>query len=92
MTQSNVSQERLLKYFDYTRRALKEASAAVADKKKGAEILDMASRYLSDAEHFAAKGDVVTAFAALNYAHGWLDCGARLGIFSVTNNELFVVD
>jgi hypothetical protein len=35
----------------------------------------------------------VTAFAALNYAHGWLDAGARLGLFDVgKDNVLFTVD
>jgi len=38
------------------------------------------------------KQDIVNAFACLNYAHGWLDCGARLGIFKVADNRLFVVD
>src|SRR3989344_498449 len=94
-TKSNVvSDERLAKYFDYTKRALAEASAALNSKhvKIAAEFLDMAQRYYSDAGHFNSKGDIVTAFAALNYAHGWLDAGARAGFFLVKNNELFVVD
>ena len=38
-------------------------------------------------------GDIVTAFAALNYAHGWLDAGARIGLFDVGHDsELFTVD
>ena len=46
-----------------------------------------------DARHFGKKGDIVTAFAALNYAHGWLDAGARLGLFDVGHDsELFTVD
>lgn len=53
----------------------------------------MAKRYFSDAQHFKEKGDIVTAFAALNYAHGWLDAGARLGLFDVGHDsELFTVD
>ena len=52
----------------------------------------MIERYLSDADYFAKKGDVVTAFAALNYAHGWLDAGASVGLFKVHNNRLFTVD
>jgi uncharacterized protein len=43
-------------------------------------VLDMAKRYYSDARHFRAKGDLVTAFAAINYAHGWIDCGVRVGL------------
>ena len=56
------------------------------------EFIDMIERYLSDAEHFQKKGDLVNAFAALNYAHGWLDAGARLGIFDVHDSELFAND
>ena len=89
-----VTPERLAKYFDYGRRALTEAKAAInpAETVRAHEFLDMASRYYSDAQHFEQKGDVVTAFAALSYAHGWLDAGARIGLFLVKNNELFTVD
>lgn len=89
-----VTPERLAKYFDYTKRALAEAGGAInpSEKERADDFLDMASRYYSDAQHFASKGDVVTAFAALNYAHGWLDAGARAKFFLVKNNELFVVD
>jgi len=52
----------------------------------------MATRYFEDARHFEEKGDFVTAFAALNYAHGWLDAGARIRLFKVTDNRLFTVD
>lgn len=53
----------------------------------------MAKRYLSDAEHFEKKGELVTAFAALNYAHGWLDAGARVGLFDVGHDSsLFTID
>ncbi len=56
-------------------------------------VFDMARRYFEDAKHFKDKGDWVTAFAALNYAHGWLDAGARLGLFDVGHDsELFTVD
>lgn len=51
----------------------------------------MASNYLSDAGHFEKKGDFVNAFAALNYAHGWIDAGVRLGIFDVNDNKLFTI-
>jgi len=27
----------------------------------------------------------------LNYAHGWLDSGVRLGVFDVTDRDLFTV-
>ena len=101
-----ITPEKLSKYFDVTGRALKKVKivekmpanlGSDADKgnwKKAAEdFLDMAQRYFSDAKHFEEKGDVVNAFACLNYAHGWLDAGARLGLFNVDrDNVLFTVD
>ncbi len=97
MSGSTVTPDKLAKYFDVTGRALKKVKIAQQkniDWQASAEdFLDMAQRYYSDAQHFADKGDIVTAFAALNYAHGWLDAGARLGLFDVgKDNVLFTVD
>ena len=62
-------------------------------KEEAADFFDMASRYYQDAEYFfREKEDYVLAFAALNYAHGWLDAGARIGLFVVTDSRLFTVD
>jgi len=62
-------------------------------KKEAVDALDMAQRYHDDAKYFLAeKNDAVLAFAALNYAHGWLDAGARLELFLVTDSRLFTVD
>ena len=55
------------------------------------EIIEMVENYLSDAKHFQTKGDFVNAFAALNYAHGWLDSGVRLDIFNVKDDKLFTI-
>jgi hypothetical protein len=51
----------------------------------------MVSNYISDARHFEEKGDYVNAFAALNYAHGWIDSGVRLDIFEVDDDKIFTV-
>ena len=90
-------QSRLKKYFECTRRALYKVKIASEKKiewrKTADDFLDMARRYFEDAKHFEKKGDLLTAFAALNYAHGWLDAGARLGLFDVEHDsELFAVD
>ena len=92
-----IADKKLAKYFDVTKRAL--AKVRIAKKKdfdwkeKAEDFLDMAERYFNDAHYFQEKGDMVTAFAALNYAHGWLDAGARLGLFDVGgDNTLFTVD
>jgi hypothetical protein len=89
-----VTDARLDRYFDLTRRALqalkltKDADPAQAD-----DLVDLAKRYVADAEHFRKQGDKVTAFAAVAYAHGLLDAGARLGLFDVKgHSDLFVVD
>jgi len=82
--------EKLDRYFDLTERGLAEVKGNVVGGKEE-EIVDMVSNYVSDARHFERKGDWVNAFAALAYAHGWLDCGVRLGIFDVDDDELFTV-
>ena len=97
MKRNNITTEKLDKYFDVTGRALKKVKVAsekeIDWEDSAKDFLDMAQRYYSDAKHFRDKGDIVTAFAALNYAHGWLDAGARLGLFDVGgDSKLFTVD
>jgi len=100
-----ITKERLAKEFKVTGSALEMAKAKKVlqkdsegkpDKKLNSaadEFLDMAERYFEDAKHFAEKGDIATAFGCLNYAHGWLDAGARLGLWDVKgHSDLFVVD
>jgi len=50
----------------------------------------MAESYLRDGRHFREDGDPVNALAAFSYGYGWLDCGVRMGLFSVPDDtELF---
>ncbi|UZE93957.1 MAG: DUF357 domain-containing protein [Candidatus Pacearchaeota archaeon] len=88
-----VCKSHLKKYFRLTSKALKIAKKAMNKKKKkeALVVIDMAQRYYDDAKYFESKGHMVNAFAALNYAHGWLDCGSRLGFFRVKDSKLFVV-
>jgi uncharacterized protein len=91
-----ITKQKLEKYFSVTEKALKKVKIKVpknTDLKKVAEdYLDMATRYFQDAKYFRDKGDYVTAFAALNYAHGFLDAGARLKVFDVKDTKLFAAD
>ena len=94
-----ITKQRLAKEFKVTGSALAMAKAKRVEQKEkkldsaADEFLDMATRYFDDAKHFADKGDLATAFGCLNYAHGWLDAGARLGLWDVKgHSELFVVD
>ena len=93
MAQNIITEEKISRYFKITKEALKKASKAINKKheKAALEILDMASRYYKDALWFQEKGDLVNAFAAINYAHGWLDTGSRLGIFKVKDSKIFVI-
>lgn len=88
-----ITKEKLDKYFDVTTRALEKVKCSITAGKEqyAKEIIDMVSNYLSDAKHFEEKGDYVNAFAALNYAHGWLDSGVRLDVFQVNDDSLFTV-
>ena len=91
-----VTEEKLNKYFKVTESALKKVKIKVPDnadlEKVAKDFLDMAQRYFQDAKHFKEKGDYVTSFAALNYAHGFLDAGARLKVFDVNDTKLFATD
>ena len=56
------------------------------------DFLGMARAYHSDASYFLERGDLVNALGAVNYAHGWLDAGARLGLFDVgEDDQLFTL-
>ena len=74
-----------------TERALaniKIAPPAKSHLRKVAEdFLSMARAYCEDAKHFRAKGELDKALANINYAHGWLDAGARLGLFDVGGDD-----
>ena len=92
-----ITPERLAKYFDVTNRALNkvkvEDKTIEVGKVQAEDFLDMAQRYFDDAKHFESEGKIVLAYGALNYAHAWLDAGARLGLFDVDHdNVLFTVD
>ena len=88
-----ITKEKVEKYFKLTSTALEKAEKAIISGKEdyAKEIIDMVSNYLSDAKHFEEKGDLVNAFAALNYAHGWLDSGVRLDIFETDDSKLFTI-
>lgn len=88
-----ICDRRLSKYFSVTEKALAIAKKNIAKgkEKEAKEIISMVENYVSDAHYFEEQGHYVNAFAALNYAHGWIDTGSRLGIFDVTDNVLFVI-
>ncbi|MCL2148694.1 MAG: DUF357 domain-containing protein [Methanomassiliicoccaceae archaeon] len=86
-----ISEEKIDKYLGITKKALDRLRIAAPDRSFGKRLADdflqMATSYYEDAKHFRESGDLVTAFAAVNYAHGWLDCGARMGLFDVGGDD-----
>jgi hypothetical protein len=91
--EDKISREKVKKYFNLTESALKEVKKNVIKgrERDAKEIIEMVENYVSDAHHFEDKKDLVNAFAALNYAHGWLDSGVRLKVFDVNDDRLFTV-
>lgn len=88
-----LTTKKLEKYFKTTETALALVKKNIipTKEKQAKEIIDMVENYVSDAHHFKDKQDLVNAFAALNYAHGWIDSGVRLDIFNVNDNKLFTI-
>jgi uncharacterized protein len=89
----NITKQKLKKYFQVTEKALSIVKKKIikGKEKQAKEIINMAENYISDAKYFQEKKDFVNSFAALNYAHGWIDSGVRLDIFKVKDNKLFTI-
>lgn len=85
----NLTKTYVEKSLEKTTTAL--GSVGVVNENEGRELLDMIQRYISDAQHFLEKGNLVAAFGAIEYAHGLLDTGVYAGYFKILRNpELFV--
>ncbi|TLZ82064.1 MAG: DUF357 domain-containing protein [Methanobacteriota archaeon] len=56
-------------------------------RKVAEDFLGMARAYFDDARHFRERGELEKALANVNYAHGWLDAGARIGLFEVGGDD-----
>ena len=91
-----ITDQRMEKYLDTTSRAIKKISIAAPPRshfyRLANDFLSMAMSYFEDAKAFAKDGNYVLAYGAVNYAHGWLDAGARLGFFDVgEDDQLFTL-
>ena len=91
--ENTIKKQKLEKYFKITEKALKEVKKKIIKGKEtyAKEIINMVENYLSDAKFFESKKDFVNAFAAINYAHGWLDSGVRLDVSDVKDDKLFTI-
>ncbi len=82
MNEFTISSERIERYLKLTENALAKVEILFpGDSEKNEmanRILAMVRSYHSDATFFLKEGRGDDAFAAINYAHGWLDAGVRL--------------
>ncbi|MCL2711864.1 MAG: DUF357 domain-containing protein [Methanomassiliicoccaceae archaeon] len=89
--QNVITEEKIERYLKITKEALDKISISAPERsfnrKLAEDFLNMATSYYKDAEHFRKNGDVVNAFASVNYAHGWIDCGARIGLFDAAGDD-----
>ena len=88
--------EKTTRYGEMLDAALDDADVAVPEgtplHAMALECREMAESYLEDGRHFRDADDPVNALAAYSYGYGWLDCGVRLGLFSVPDDtDLFTV-
>ena len=86
-----MTEEKVERYLSLTSEALAKAKIAAPEKsfnrRLAEDFMKMARAYFEDAKDFAEKGDIINAFACVNYAHGWLDSGARIGLFEVGGDD-----
>jgi hypothetical protein len=87
INKSDLTEDRVKKYLGITEKGLAKLKIAPPEKshnrKVAEDFLTMAKSYYSDANFFFEKGELANAFACVNYAHGWLDAGVRMGLFDV---------
>ncbi len=91
--EDKITKTKINKYRKISEKALELAKKNISKGKEqqAKEIIKMVECYLSDSKHFEKQGHYINTYGALNYAHGWLDAGARLKIFNITDNKLFTV-
>jgi len=93
---NSISEQKLTKYLDITKRAVEIIKIIPPEgshlKKVADDFYSMALSYYKDACHYRDQGDYVTAFACVNYAHGYIDAGVRLGVFLGDNSGIFAFE
>lgn len=93
MIKDKITKESLANYRKITDKAFDIVKKNIVKERKdeAKKIFEMVECYLSDSKHFEKQGDLINSFGAIYYAHGWIDCGVRLGIFDVHDDKLFTV-
>lgn len=95
MKQQAVLEEKVQRYRDLLHKALKAFEVAPQEnshlKKVADDFSNMASSYYDDGVHFMEERDMVNALVCFSYGHAWLDAGVKLGVFKVSDENLFTI-
>ncbi|ABR55861.1 Protein of unknown function DUF357 [Methanococcus aeolicus Nankai-3] len=91
--QNIITKDKINNYLYRTEEAISIIKKAMPPKRSllydvAEDYLNMIECYFNDANTFIEKGDYINGFASLNYAYGWIDAGARLGIFDVGDDDI----
>lgn len=83
--------EKVEKYIAIEEEALKKLRIAVPENSLMGDYaknaMEMITGYFNDAKHFRDRGDLLNAFASLNYSYGWIDSLVRLGVLDGGNDD-----
>ena len=60
-------------------------------RKVADDFSTMAQAYYDDGRFFLEHEDKVNALACFSYGHAWLDAGVKLGVFKVSDENLFTI-
>jgi hypothetical protein len=95
MKQHAVLDEKVLRYRDLLQKALDAFEVAPQEnshlRKVADDFSNMAGSYYDDGVHFMEEGDMVNALVCFSYGHAWLDAGVKLGVFRVSDENLFTI-
>ena len=95
MKQPAVLDEKVKRYENLLSRALLAFEVAQQDmthlRKVADDFSTMAQAYYDDGKFFLEQGDKVNALACFSYGHAWLDAGVKLGVFKVSDENLFTI-
>lgn len=90
-----VLEDKVKRYEELLRKALKAFEITPQGnshlRKVAEDFSNMAGSYYDDGKHFMEEGDIVNALVCFSYGHAWLDAGVKLGVFKVSDENLFTI-
>lgn len=89
----NVIDKKLIENLGIIKEILAKAKLApenlnIMDSTKK-EFMEIIEEHIDNAENFLKNDDFIKSFTSLSYAQGWLDAGAKVGIFDLSDLKLF---